>query len=76
VTHDEIRRVLEVVYPEQRDRAPFAATMLRRLIDGVPIGRLLAEAVRTDTPPALAADETALPETLRTGRLGRPHEKT
>jgi hypothetical protein len=79
MTHDEARRLLECVYPEQRDRAPFAATLLRRLVDGEPIGRLLSEAVRHSAPPAPnSADATPvadkLPDTLPTGRPARPTE--
>ncbi|HEU4537184.1 MAG TPA: hypothetical protein VFS00_23855 [Polyangiaceae bacterium] len=74
MSHDEIRRVLEVAFPELRERAHAVATLLRRLVDGEPLARILAEAVRLfapAAPPASEADATPLPPTLPTGKPTR-----
>lgn len=74
--YDEACRLLMALYPEHRERAALGARLLRRLVDGEPIGRLLAEvdpvSAPTEPPGPFAPDDEPMPETLPAGPAGRP----
>ncbi len=66
--YDEIVRLLEVHYAEHRARAPRAAHAIFRLVEGEPIGRLVAEAIRSSAPTLPPpADDTPVPSTKPLG---------
>lgn len=74
MTQSEAQRLLEAMYPEHRERAPGAARLLRRWVDGEPVGRLVAEACRASAPtePPPSGDDDRMPDTQPTGAWGRP----
>lgn len=68
--YEDMRRLLEVLYAEHRERAPAAALALYRLVSGEPVGKLIAHAVRQSAPtlpPPMSADSSPIPATLRDG---------
>lgn len=65
--YNDIERLLTALYPDARARAPRAATMVFRLLNGEPISRLCAEVVRASSPtipPPPAAESSPIPPTL------------
>ncbi len=77
--YSDLRKLCAALHPEARERTDKDASYIFRLIDGEPVGRLVAELVRASAPtmpPPREAETSPIPDTLplgpRPGAKGKP----